>query len=567
MRKMEKNEANQKGKGTASASWYGAEPDIPASAIAETINTEILICGAGSGGMMAALAAAKGGAKTLVIEKNATVGILKTYIGAVDTRAQKAFGNKTKIDKEKIVQELIHYGTKYTDEKNIYGPNVKRTKYQGANPVNEQLIRLWVNESGAAVDFMADELAEFGITHVAESDTGSGHQGVFEAYPVHTKFTAPILKGGPLARTHGSFFVAERYLVKKAKSYGAEFRFNTPLVKLFKVGNRVAGAIAKRKDGRYICINASKGVLLCTGGYEDDQKLYERLNPEGASVTTFSYVQSGTVGDGIKAGIWAGAEKDEYPSSMLFDRGITKPGGKAGVPFINGNGPGAFHFGSQPFLKVNMDGKRYCNESVTYDAILWPLQDERNGVFCQIWDANYWRSIEAFHTLGCSRHVPSTTTPRTYEGFGKFQLFGLLAMQILQGHVKVANTIEGLAKKLKLPPKQLEMTVEQYNKFAKSGVDTDFGKPADHLFPLNKPPYYGATVGGWLLCTMDGLKINGDMQVVDSKGEVIEGLYAAGNVAGGFFANNFYPELIIGVAVGKTVTFARHAVLHMRGAI
>ena len=65
---------------------------------------------------------------------------------------------------------------------------------------------------------------------------------------------------------------------------------------------------------------------------------------------------------------------------------------------------------------------------------------------------------------------------------------------------------------------------------------------------------------------MDGLRINEDTQVLDIEGNAIEGLYAAGDVAGGFFANNLYPELVVGVAVGKSMTFARHAILHMTGA-
>ena len=100
---------------------------------------------------------------------------------------------------------------------------------------------------------------------------------------------------------------------------------------------------------------------------------------------------------------------------------------------------------------------------------------------------------------------------------------------------------------------------------AEQGRDDDFGKPAKHLFPVSHPPYYGITNAGWILCTMDGLEINADMQVLDKDGQVIEGLYAAGNDAGGFFANNYYPELIVGIASGKSMTFARHAILHMTG--
>ena len=88
--------------------WSDPEPDIPQSAISETIETEILICGAGNAGLMAAISAAKLGVKTLVIEKNRRIGFIKPYMGAVDTKAQKAVGEKAMIDKEEIIRELVN---------------------------------------------------------------------------------------------------------------------------------------------------------------------------------------------------------------------------------------------------------------------------------------------------------------------------------------------------------------------------------------------------------------------------------------------------------------------------
>lgn len=184
-----------------------------------------------------------------------------------------------------------------------------------------------------------------------------------------------------------------------------------------------------------------------------------------------------------------------------------------------------------------------------------------------VWDANYWNHVKRFDTIGCSRMVPSKSRPRTYEGMGRFMNAGMLMMMRVKGYIKKSRTIEGLAKKLRLPAEELKATVERYNQMAKAGNDTDFGKPAKDMLALDRPPYYGVTYGGWLLTTMDGLRINENIQVVDRNGNPIEGLYAAGDVAGGFFANNFYPELVVGVAVGKSMTFARHAVLHMTGSL
>lgn len=518
--------------------WYGTAPDIQDSDIKETKETELLICGAGHTGMIAALAAAEQGLKTLVIEKNPTIGTVKTYIGALGTKAQNAAG--VKMDRNEIVADVARYGSNHVDQK---------------------LIQVWADESGDTVDWLANMLSEYGITHVSEYDTGAGMHGVYKCWPTHTKFIAT--KEGT-ADQMGSVAPS---VAKKAQALGAEFLFSTPLIKLVRENEnsgRVTSAIARDKDGNYIKINASKGILIATGGYADNEQLFNLLNPCAASVTTFKWAQPGNMGDGIKAGIWAGGVKDKHPAAMLFDRGITKVGGKAGIPFASGGFMDIFTMGSQPFLKVNMDGKRYCSESTPYDFSLYPLENEKNGVFCMIWDANYWQHIESFHTMGCSRLVPSTSAPATGEGPGKEAVEAIIQGFLEEGLIQQANTVEELATKLNLPPNNLKATIGRYNQFAGAGKDEDFGKPVTDLLALNTPPFYGATIGGWVLTTMDGLHINTDMQVLDADSNIIEGLYAAGDVAGGFFAHN-YPELAVGIACGKSMTFGRHAVLHIAG--
>ena len=95
-------------------------------------------------------------------------------------------------------------------------------------------------------------------------------------------------------------------------------------------------------------------------------------------------------------------------------------------------------------------------------------------------------------------------------------------------------------------------------------TNSDFGKEAYRLSEIRTAPFFGTWFGGSILTTVDGLRINPDMQVLDTEGHVIEGLYAAGDCSGSVFANN-YPEYIVGCACGRTITFSRHAVRHMAG--
>lgn len=108
--------------------------------------------------------------------------------------------------------------------------------------------------------------------------------------------------------------------------------------------------------------------------------------------------------------------------------------------------------------------------------------------------------------------------------------------------------------------------MERYNELAAKGVDEDFGKPAKDLLPLSKPPYFGAFFGGHVLCTLDGLRIDEHMRVLNTERKPIEGLYAVGNCSGSMYAGS-YPELFIGNANGRTITHARHAVMHIAGEV
>jgi hypothetical protein len=242
--------------------------------------------------------------------------------------------------------------------------------------------------------------------------------------------------------------------------------------------------IARKKDGKYI--DQCKNGCTVVHWWLWQKKTGWEFNPEATAVSVLRYVWKETLMMASRQGY--GRRKGHYPSAMVFDRGIAKPGEKSDIPIRTGGSFDSFFFGSQPFMKVNMDGKRFCNESVPYDVILNPLQNEKNGVACMIWDANYWKQVRSFNTIGCSRMVRSKSKPKTYEGMGRFMNAGMLMMMRLKGYIKKARTIEGLAKKLKLPVEEFKSTVERYNQMSRLGEDKDFGKAAKDLLTLEKAP-------------------------------------------------------------------------------
>lgn len=508
------------------ADWLGTAPEIAESEISQIVDTEVLVIGAGNAGLMTAAKAAEQGAKVLVIEKGISSMNERHWIGAVGTAAAKEAG--VEIDKNKLVEELCRYAS---------------------HRCNERLIRLWADHSGEAVDWYESVVKKYhpAVKLHAEWDVGEHDHGPYYVPATMHNFQDEIPEHDYSSET--AHYGLES-LAQNVQDHGGEIRYETSLVKLLQAENgRVTGIIAKDSNNKYLRINASKGVALCCGGYAVNKQMLAAMNPDAYQSVVQSDASALNTGDGIKAAMWIGAEKDPDGTAMLFDRGGIAPGQTADG---NWDKAGYFHLGSQPWLKVNLNGERFCNESVPYDFILHAAYMEPGHLYNTIYDSNWQEQVRQFHQIGCARIEPSMSG-------GKLQIFswqaemGLLGALEQAGIVQKADTLEELAEKLGLPVDPFMETVKRYHELCAKGVDEDFGKPAYRMLPLETPPYYGCRQGASILCTLDGLRINTKMQVLDKVGVPIEGLYAAGDCSGGFFAHN-YPEYIVGVAVGRTLT-------------
>ncbi len=129
---------------------------------------------------------------------------------------------------------------------------------------------------------------------------------------------------------------------------------------------------------------------------------------------------------------------------------------------------------------------------------------------------------------------------------------------VKDGLVVKADSLEELAEKLNLPADKLKEAVANNNQAVIDHQDKKFGKEAYRITPIKKKPYYGCILGGRILCTLDGLRINTKMEVLDENHDPIPGLYAAGNDAGGFFWGS-YNDRVPGLAASHAHTFGRLA--------
>lgn len=502
------------------ADWLGSAPEIAESDISVAGDADIVVVGGGTGGLFAAASAVEEGATVIVLEKGESYGSVKDDLGAVNTRLQQEDG--TVIDRAEARLDAYRYSNGH---------------------MSIPLFNKWFDNSGETVDWYTDLLAENDVMMWHEAAVGdkegslphwaTGHS---PAWPVDSE-GKETLDGGMVL---GDFITAN----------GGEIVFSTPMVKLAMDGDKVVGVIAQNADGAYVQYNASKGVVLATGGYGGNADMVTALQPDVNAVTAMTWAPPTNAGDGIKAAMWAGAAMDPVHSSMFFDRAAIAPNE------ISGEAKGSmFWMGSQPWLKVNLEGKRFTNEGTgVYDWILHAALNQPDNTYCTLFDANWSTYAEAFTMHGCSRLFPfENGAPSNHDiPFAQSQIEKLVG----DGKMIQADTIEDLAAGLGIPADALVGTVERYNSLYDSGVDEDFGKESFRLSKLDTPPYYGVRQSGCLLCTMDGVRINEDCQALREDGSAIEGLYVTGNDSGMFFDTS-YPNQFTGFACGRTVTFGR----------
>ena len=529
--------------GESPKSWRDAPAPIPQDQLAEIYISDIVIVGAGNAGMAAGMRAVERSASVTIVEKLSAVGASRSSFAAIDSRMQKAAG--ISLNKHEVVEELCKYASHRVDQK---------------------LIRLWANESGATMDWLADLMAQQGYEMIVETDCGNEDHGFYKTFPVCHNLQSVYEGDEPVpymadASVHPEIAM---HLVEPFTAAGGRILFNTPMQQLIRnEAGRVIGVVCKDADGDYVGVYARKGVMICTGGYAYNEDMMRDMNPQTVAHCTTMEAYPGNDGDGIKAATWIGADKDDVPTVMVFDRGGVPSGVGGGGLYANSGV--MTHIGSQPFLKVNHDGERFCNESVPYDYIYHAATKEKLSTYCMIFDANWREQTRQFHTIGCSRMQLSPSGSKYILSTEDFQEFFFQNILMPAGICVEADTIEGLAEKLLIPADALRATVDRYNELCAKGVDEDFGKESYRMMPIDTQPYRAVTLGGQLLCTLDGLRINTQMQVLDRSGEVIDGLYAGGNDSGGFFSN-CYPELVVGIAMGRTFTFARLAGENMAAA-
>jgi len=293
---------------------------------------------------------------------------------------------------------------------------------------------------------------------------------------------------------------------------------------------RVCGIVVDR-DGGEIVVNAS-AVVLTTGGFVRSRELLQTFAPQWADATKMGGAHN--TGDGMRMAWAAGAD--------LADMGYVEASFGASIknyPDLSedpGEEPRLLYPNSQGAIIVNLDGKRFVDENLNYKIISSLCVKQPEGIGFQIFDDTMM-----------NRSLPAPT-PADFK------------TALADGYVIAADTVEDLAVKLQIDPASLRAAVDTYNGYADAGADPDFGRSlsdygVERGGHLDTAPYYAFACRSGLTTTYCGVRVDERLRVVDVFGEPIPGLFAAGEVVGGFHGATY----LSGTGLGKAGVLGRAA--------
>lgn len=476
----------------------------PAWAADQTYNVDVVVVGAGAGGTVAAVSAVEGGLKTLMLEKNA-------FAGGAGNFMEGSFAAESFMQKEK---------------------GVKLTKIQAFNEmaayhhwrINAPLVKAFVDLSGDTIQWVYDHGVHWKEVKTAWRDKADL---TWHIYP----------SAGSLPKA----------MVETFKAKGGTLLLSTPAEKLIYKDGKVEGVVAKNAKGDTITVNA-KNVILATGGYNFNVDMVKKLT----GIDMIPVGAPGRTGDGIKMAMDVGAIGDNMGPMMI--NGAFMPA--EGEAICNGANKEVRALFRQGLLYVDSTGSRFFNEELTID---WP---QASNAIARTGEWTYIVFDEAtkreFSTEGKGYPNPCGNFIQHHQA--ATQLDALLKANEAKGNVFIGNTIEEVAKKAGMDPATLKASADMMTKFAKQGRDDQFGKDKYYLRAVSEGPFY--VVRGKLntLTSLNGVKVNADLQVLDKNGHVIQGLYAIGHDAGGVYGDSYDLKVGEGTASAFAINSGRMAV-------
>ena len=489
---------------------------------------DVVIIGAGGAGMAAAASASESGASVIVIDKAAAVGGNTILCGGAYNAADPEMQKEEEIS-ESQKKELSSYLEMDEADFGDFGETLSVLKGQ----ISEFL------DAGENYLFDSVEL------HMIQSYTGAKREGLdgtvivpdfelistlchnaldgwhwLEKIGVPTKEALTTAVGALWKRTHEVQVppTGAKPLTDALSAYmlscGVDLMLNTKATEFLVEDGVVTGVLAEQNDGTKVILHADHGIILATGGFAGNVELCVEYNNYWPDLTVSARTDNSATaqGDGLVMATQVGADTVGLGFIQMLPT-CTALDGQAGK-------------GVGSKIYVNKEGQRYVSENSERDILCKAALAQTDGIFYGVGDA---------------KMVETQGQEKIEESEAK-------------GYIFLADTLEEVAEKAGVDPVALVETVEKFNGYVDAQEDPDFGRYA-FLGKIETAPFVIAPMSPALHHTMGGVKINADTQVLDTEGNPIPGLYAAGEVCGGVHAGN----RLGGNAVADVVVFGRIA--------
>lgn len=289
-------------------------------------------------------------------------------------------------------------------------------------------------------------------------------------------------------------------------------------------GGAVSGLVAEA-GGHTLRLRARKGIVLCTGGFSRSREMLSIFAPDVAKALLHG--GEGSTGDGLKMAWKLGAGfRDMGFIKSTFGTHVDTPSERHELLL-------AFYMGA---IVVNTEGRRFADESISYKSLGDACLKQPGGRGFQVFDQGIMNKSQ--------KGVPLHD----------------LQEPLARGLLIQADSLEELADRCGINGEVLRATVAKYNADVEAGRDSQFGRDGlcNHvgmMIPIKQPPFYAYPSVCFVTTTYCGLAVNERAEVLDVDGDVLPGLYAAGEVTGGFHGADY----LTGTALGKAAFFGRVA--------
>jgi 3-oxosteroid 1-dehydrogenase len=553
---------------------------------------DVLVVGSGGGGMTAALAADASGLDTLVVEKSAHFGGSTALSGGgiwvPGAPSQRKAGHVP--DPEGVFEYL----------KQITGglvSDARLRQYVGTAPAMMEFLEnlspwlefVWKpgyadyypelpggSELGSTINVPAIDLRKLGDEeHNLLQPLALAPKGIWFApkdlrlfYQVRQNWRGKAVLIELIWRMFRARVFGDR-MAAIGQSLAARLRLAlkqqdiplwlySPMTELITdVDGTVSGAVVER-NGTQQRIQARRGVILASGGFDHDMNWRRQHLPELEK--DWSFGNPAATGDGIRAGEKVGGSTDLLDEAWWFPA-MCWPDGRLQFMLNERMMPSQF--------VVNGDGKRFINEAAPYMDFAHAMIDgHRSGVtHIPCWLIT---DIRSFHRYVVGGHLPIPKVPFAPVPTG----WKVPKAWLDSGIVKEANSFEELAAKIEVPAANLKATAERFNALARKGHDDDFNRgdsaydnyygdptlPNPNLYPLGKPPYYAFQIILGDLGTSGGLRTDEFARVLRDDDTVVNGLYAVGNASAAVMGRSYAGA---GATIGPAMTFGYVAARHI----